>query len=404
MTEVPHRLKFLTEPGIAGGQAEGVVVQRVGIVDGAIGGTERFTSLAALFPQIVFESAGPVWPDRPSSRFDVLIVSVEALSNANVEAAVRRLSERAPSCHVVVVLHDADVMTTRRLIREGAADVLPAPISEPALALSLERLFAREPHIADAAGPSGEVVAFLKAGGGVGATAIAAQLAALVAARGAGKVCAADLDLQFGLMALYLDLPDAVAITDCLGGGQALDETPFATALAAHRSGARILAAPRELAPLETLTSLQVEALITGLRRDFALTLLDLPSVWTAWTSRALYLADRIVLVTQLTVPHIHLVKRQLGMLAMQGLGGQPLTLVCNGLSAEQQASLSLKAAERALGRAFDVLLPEDKRTMNVAINQGLELSAVRRGTKLEKALLELAGKVVTQTGSQARR
>ena len=54
---------------------------------------------------------------------------------------MRRLQRAAAAdCSVVIALRDADVTTTRRLMRDGAADVLPAPVSEPALALSLERL------------------------------------------------------------------------------------------------------------------------------------------------------------------------------------------------------------------------------------------------------------------------
>ncbi len=365
-------------------------MQRVGVVDGAIGGAERFASLAALFPHIAFESVGPVWPEKHDPRLDILIVAVSALVNAEIEAAARRLKV---SGKVVVVLQDADVMTTRRLIRDGAVDVLTAPVSEPALAISLERLLASS-IAASSSDKGGEVVAFLKAGGGVGSTALAVQLAAMLAPRVTGRLCIADLDLQFGAVGLYLDMPDAVTITDLLTTGQSLFDSPFATALPAHRSHAQVLAAPRELAPLEALTATNVDSLVEGLRRDFALTLLELPSVWTAWTNEALKLADRIVLVTQLSVPHVNFLKRQLRVLAAQGLDTKPLILVCNSLSSDQQATLSLKAAERAIGRNFDAVLPEDRRTMTAAINQGVELSAVRRGTKLEKAIAELGAKV----------
>jgi pilus assembly protein CpaE len=43
------------------------------------------------------------------------------------------------------------------------------------------------------------------------------------------------------------------------------------------------------------------------------------------------------------------------------------------------------------LRRNFDVVIPEDRRLMNEAIAQGRELSAVRSGSKLEKAIGELA-------------
>jgi hypothetical protein len=74
---------------------------------------------------------------------------------------------------------------------------------------------------------------------------------------------------------------------------------------------------------------------------------------------------------------------------------------VCNALSSDQQESVSLKAAERSLGRAFDVVLPADVRTMNAAINQGVELSSVRRGTKLEKALVQLMAAVRAPVGAE---
>jgi pilus assembly protein CpaE len=169
--------------------------------------------------------------------------------------------------------------------------------------------------------------------------------------------------------------------------------------LAKHRSGLSLLAAPRQLTPLETLAPTQTEALLGGLKRDFALTILDLPSVWTAWTNRALQLADRIVVVTHLSVPHMHMLDRQLGVLKTQGLENRNLTLVCNALSPEQTSLLSVKAAERALGREFAVVIPEDRKVMGAALNQGLELSAVRRGTKLEKAVSDLAGKIGVGVG-----
>jgi pilus assembly protein CpaE len=371
-----------------------MTMQKVGVVNGAIGGGDDLSSLARLFPHVVFESVGQTWPDRLGDEVDILIVGVSASSLAEVDAACRRLQATSPERKVVIALRDADVDTTRRLARAGAADVLSAPVGEPVLALSLERLLTHETSRPEPRGQSGEVVAFLKAGGGVGATTLAVQAATMLASRRNGEVCMADLDLQFGVAALYLDLAEAVTVTDVLASGGALADAAFIGALGTHRSGARILAAPRDMAPLDALSVPLADALLGGLRRNFALTLLDLPSAWTSWTNQALQSADRIVLVTQLSVPHIHLAKRQLDVLRVQGLADRQVILVCNAASAEQLAALSLKAAERALGRPFDIVVPEDRRTLFAAINQGLEISAVRTGTKVEKAVSLLADRV----------
>ena len=380
---------------------------QVGYVDGVIGSPDRVASLASLFPQVGFESVGQGWPDNPPHDLNALVVSVDCATPAEVEGACRRIGRRPKDPPVVIVLLNADVATTRRLMRAGAADVLPAPVSEAALTLSLERLLARtDDPLPRPPKREGQVVALMKAGGGVGATSLGVQLAILLAARriGAG-VCFADLDLQFGEGALYLDLSESMTITDVLSSGAALDDIPMASALAAHKSGVRVLAAPRELAPLDILTPALTETLIKALRRDFGLTLIDGPPAWTAWTNRAIQLCDRIIMVTNLSVPHIDLVKRQLRVLQSQRLDQIPLTLVCNRVSPDQQALVSIKAAQRALGRDFDIIIPEDRRLMNEAINQGVELSAVRRGSKVEKALSALADVIApAEAGVRARR
>ena len=368
----------------------------VGIVEGALA-PEQVSGLTTLFRDVEFESIGAIWPERYSADIDILIVGVDAASPDDLMQAVRRLGRDARNIRVLVVLRNADVATTRAIVQAGATDVLPAPFGEAALALCLERLLVREPRRSGSPGTSGKVVAVLKAGGGVGATSIGVQMAHLIAERlgQSSRVCFADLDLQFGAAALYLDIQEALTIIECLALGEQLGETQFASVLPAHKSGVRLLSGPRDLTPLEVVTPTVAESLIGGLRRDFAVTLVDLPSVWTAWTNRVLQLADRIVLVTNLSVAHVHLVRRQLDVLRLQKLGDVPLTLVCNAVTAEQQNMLPIKNAERAIGRAFDVVVPSDSAVMGAATNEGLVISAVRRGTKLEKALGQAADVIV---------
>ena len=390
LTELPTKWSLRTESD-GTDRDVGANIKRVGFVEGILGNRERVTAFAALFPSIRFEPLGDIWPDRLPANMSIAIVPVDSASPQEVETAVRRLKQNSGATAVIITLRNADVLTMRRLVREGAADVLPTPVGEPALALSLERLLSRVPVETGPPRKNGKVVAFLKAGGGVGATSLGVQVAAMLArAKPEPRVCFADLDVQNGAGAVYLDIADAVTLMDCLATTSALEETPFATALGKHKSGARVLAAPRELVPLEVLSPATVDMLIAGLKRDFAVTLVDLPPVWTAWTNRVLELSDRIVVVTELSVSHVHLVRRQLAALSTQHLDRQ-VTLVCNAVSAEQQSSLSLKAAERAVGRAFDIVVPEDRKIMSEAINQGLEISAIRRGSKLEKPITQLA-------------
>lgn len=351
---------------------------------------EQLRGLGGEFPQVHVHDAAQATDAR------ILFLRAQASAAADVASLTARLRSEPADRRTIVVLHDADVATTRALLSAGAADVIPAPASDLALTLCLQRLLKDLDAEARPGGPQQEVVAFLKAGGGVGATALATQSAIRLASQGR-SVCMTDLDVQFGTASVYLDRTDALSAFDLLRDEAAIAETPFLTALAAHDSGVRLLAAPDELVSLDSLSPSQVGGLIGALQAQFEITILDLPTAWTAWTNRALELATRIVLVTHLSVPHMSLVNRQLRALAQQGLDHLPVTLVCNAVSADQKTSLPLKAAERAIGRPFDFVLPEEAANMTAAINQGVALGTVKRGSKLDAAFGELAQSMLSQ-------
>ena len=138
------------------------------------------------------------------------------------------------------------------------------------------------------------------------------------------------------------------------------------------------------------------------MRRHFRVTILDLPTVWTAWTYRALQLSDRIIAIGDLSVPRINLLKRQLRLLELQQLNTIPTTLVCNRVTPDKLSVVSIKAAEKALGRDFDVVMPKDDKLMLAAIAQGCELSEVQKGSKLEKEIGKLADIIEPSTVAPA--
>jgi pilus assembly protein CpaE len=377
-------------------------VLRVGVVAGALGNLKLIRVVGELFPEVVFENIAKDWLRQPLGDYAAVIVPVAWDCPDSISSAIERMA-RPSSTRIIVVFDGVDVATTHRLVRAGAVDVLTAPVTESALVVCLERLSGDVQN--NPAQESGEIVAILKSGGGVGATTLACQCAAVIASRGGYRVCLADLDVQCGDAAVQLDLPRSASIADLLALGGNLEETQFQEVLGAHGSGLRLLAAPQDIMGLESISTQQIENLLSGLRRDFQLTLVDLPPAWTSWTTSVLNRADRIVLVTGLTVPHIQRAKRQLATLASLNLENASVLLACNQVGSEQQSSLSQKAAERALGRSIDIMIPEDRRVMTSASNQGLEVRQVKRGGKLDSALGVLADLIVDRSqGVIARR
>ena len=308
------------------------------------------------------------------------------------------LTETAALVKTIVVLEDTSIAASRRLFSLGATDILAAPLTESSLILSLERLIRTSTPPVSTPRPDGSVISMLKAGGGVGASFLASQMAAHLARRNTGRVSIADLDIQFGAVAEYLDVAQSLTAADIITNPAAFSETALLNALVEHGSGCRILGAPKDVTPLESLGAAHIETLVSSLRRTFAVSLLDLPSVWTQWSYRALQLSDRIVLVTHLSVPHMQMVRRQLRLLAAQKLDDKPLTLVLNAVTGDQLAALSVKSAEKAIGRSIDLVIAEDARTANLAVNQGVEIPYVRRGAKIAVSIESLCSLVTDET------
>ncbi len=260
----------------------------------AIGGVNVLGSLASAFHDLEFVDAGAEWGSAHLRDLDVLVALTQ---EADAGAACQRLRAMPPGLNVVVVLRDGTIESTRMLLRAGAADVIPYPASEHALALSVDRALVNTRVAPAEPANRGQVVAFLKAGGGVGATSLCVLTAMRLAATRYGRVALVDLDLQSGSVAAQLGLSDIVTVSDILSTGAGVEDTPFDRALHEHPSGVRVLANPKETLPLDAVSPMQIDALLNGLRRDFSVTLIDLPMIWNGWTQRLLHKVDRIVMV-----------------------------------------------------------------------------------------------------------
>ena len=238
------------------------------------------------------------------------------------------------------------------------------------------------------------VVAFLKAGGGCGATSLASQTAVTLAARQSqvdSEVCLLDLDMQFGTAALSLDLDDRVSLADLLEARERIDGALMRSVMGHHESGLDVLAAPRALLPLDTLSKDFVGDCLALARQEYRTVVLDLPLAWTAWTFAALKQSDLIVLVAQLSATSLQGARRQLQGLQEHGLGGTPLCLVLNRHERSWGAASRRREAEQALGRQFDFSVANDERRMNEALNRGVPLAKIARWSRVNRDLGRLA-------------
>ena len=340
------------------------------------------------------------------NSLDVLLLEVDPRNEDDVAALQAIVHERFPKTPVVVTTADATLQDVRQLMRLGVIDVVPQPIAATDLAAALE-FAARSKSTDDDGEEHGKIIAVLKAGGGVGATTLTVQAGHLMAQRFKGEqpqVCVLDFDLQYGNAALYMDLDNRVGLMDLVGSPERLDVSLLRSVMGRHDSGLDVLAAPRDLLPLETVSIDFVDRCLKVAARDYRYVFIDMPSVWTEWTRRVLETSDMILVVTQLMVANVRQARRLVDSLVANGLGDVPTKVVVNRFEKGWGKSVPLKQAQSGLGRPVDFRILNDYQTVSEAVNQGVPLSKVARRTKVEKSIRRMLDEVVKElSGGELR-
>ena len=157
--------------------------------------------------------------------------------------------------------------------------------------------------------------------GGVGVTTIAVNLG--IALRAIDRdVALVDLDVYAGDAAFFLNVKPTSTLRDLIAGHDRLDAAFVNGVMTRHPSGLSILAAPsfgRGEALLEPTAeqTIDVLELITSMHE---LTLVNTPGIPSAATRAMLTTADRVLLVTDLTVPSLRACARTVDWLVGEGV------------------------------------------------------------------------------------
>lgn len=336
---------------------------------------------------------------------DLAFVVLEEDPTAGI-AVIEGVRRGSKATHVVAVSLDDDAETIVRAMRAGADEHLSLPLSQQELfktCIKVVELRRSRPAKDDKHGKHGELWVAYGPKGGVGTTSLVVNLAvALQAAQ--RDVAVVDLDVYAGDAAFFLDVKPACTLRQ-VAGAEHLDPVFLRGAMTRHRSGLPILAAPAaggdgplELSGARTLAILE---LVTGMHE---LTLVDTPGIPSESTRAALGAADRVLLVTDLTVPALHGCRRTLDWLRGEGVDLESTVDVIVNKHDSRSAKVTPKEAARTLGLPLRAVLPRDDATALDAANAGKPLAEVKPGGILERAIAELVAPAAPAAEAGQRR
>lgn len=339
-------------------------------------------------------------PTAEAAVGSVLVVECRADDHSDRQRLATLVKPDGPP--VIVVVRSTSLATVRELMRLGMTDVVPQPIAKADMEQALTHARAAldaKPEV------GGRILSVMRSCGGVGATALAIQMAIELAQRDKAhktRVCLIDFDLQFGNVELSLDLGHSPGLGQILDAPTRLDPAFLGSAVVHHDSGIDVLAAPGEIVPFEALSVDMVGKILGLARAQYDFVVLDLPHAWASWTPTVLAASSLAVLVMRPDVTSVQRARRHLKLMTEEQLGDLPKLIVANRVDRRWGSGwrAGLREVEGALGQPIGATVANDYKTVQAAREQGVPLRAISRNSPIEKDMRELVRLALSAMGA----
>ncbi|HEV3340710.1 MAG TPA: hypothetical protein VG125_10150 [Pirellulales bacterium] len=338
--------------------------------------------------------------DCPHSSLVSLETAVDAVSGLTPDIVFIAMSDRprleealselrpAVTATIVAVGAPSSPKDVLAAVRAGADDYLN---DSEDFSGELDELLQRLRSKRSQSAGSGYTVAISSAVGGSGGSTVAANLSAEIGQRH-GQCVLLDLRSPLGDQSLLLNLEPRHSLVELCQQGLELDDATFAQMLVPHECGIELLsalgAADEEQRPPADLLLRIVE--LAQARCPYVVIDLDLSECDLGIAS----MSHVIGLVTRLDVVSLLKTKQAVHHLTKEGIHDDQIVLVANRCG--QPSEISIKLAEKSIGRRIDHRLPDDVKNVNASLNVGRPVVLEAPSSKVAKALKQLCGELLS--------
>jgi pilus assembly protein CpaE len=314
---------------------------------------------------------------------DVVVVDLDDDTNRAI-SLIEDICSHHPSLTVMAISARNDSTLLRRSMHAGAREFLVEPLLPEPVHEAMARAFARRPQQKKA---GGKMFVFVPTKGGVGVTTLTANFALALASESGARVAVVDMDFQLGEIALGLGLTATFSVVDALRNIDRLDREFLATLLIRHSSGLSVLASPEDYSFFQLSTHESVTRLFRVLREEFDYVVVDAGACQGHFQEALFEMADRVYIVTELTLPALRNAHRLISYLSA-GDGSRRTDVVVNRFNS-RNGDIDEASAVKAIGRPIGWRIPNAYAAARAAQDNGVPLAM--QNSPITKALVQMA-------------
>lgn len=301
-------------------------------------------------------------------------------------AHVEHVTTHHPAIAVILLCSNHTPEFLINSMRAGVREVLPSPVTAPALQAAVARVAAK---LAGApARKLGKILAFMPCKGGAGATFLATNLGFHLAET--RPVLLVDLNLQFGdALSFVHDGKAASTLADVAKDISRLDASLLAASTVKVAPNYSILAAPEDLAHAMEVKPEHIDAILGLAVAQYDFVLLDLSRSLDTIAIKALDRAWRIFPILQSRLPDLRNAGKLLEAFKSLGYPQEKTELIINRF--DKASDIGIEQIRRSLGSVRLNTIPNSYREVNASINHGDPLVRTARGNSVAKHLADFA-------------
>ncbi len=349
------------------------------------------------------------FPQVPEHQLVIIDVAAGPKSALEICREIRATPSMA-AVPVLCVSASDDVEERIHFLEAGADDVMARPFDARELEARVEALmlrFQRSKDLAPVVSADGltlsrtrRTVAVYSPKGGVGTTTVAVNIAIAAVATRPDRVILVDFALQFGGVAMLLNLDPKQTLADVVRDESALREPELLRTYAMrHDSGLHVLAAPAAPEDAESISPAHIGQILTTLLDGYDLVVVDAGSTLDERVLTIFESVEAVILVVTPEIAALKSVHALLEYLSEAGTIGLKSTFVLNNLFARE--ILKLRDVESFLGSKMAIELPYDAFLYLKAVNEGVPIITGAPRSAPAERLAKLSAVAFGEAGSQ---
>lgn len=334
-------------------------------------------------------------------RNGVDVVLMGAIEEGDTYLAAEKLYAEFPETAIVILEEKLSEEIMHRAFIAGIKDIVIKPVVPSKLVDSIFNannfLKTKAPAKKDNGIKSktglGHVFTIFSTKGGVGKSFIAVNLAVALAKLSGKRVALLDFDLDFGNIALALNIVPKYTVSDVVDEIMNVDQHYIENYLIPHDSGIKVL--PSNTQPMinEFINAEDIDIILRTIQSVFDYVVVDMPGRFYKPVNPAFAVADRLLIVTTPEMSSVRNVKAALAMLKELNYPRTKIRLILNKV--DRRDAIKYKDVETTLGYDIFAAIRADYARAAASMNIGIPVVTRKVGSVISRDINHLAKKLI---------